>query len=146
LLRPDAVTGADVGSLPAHASLTQRVAFSPAASRRHHLEHFMVRLGGKVTLVRADDVDWIQAEDYYARLHVGGRSYLVRETMQQLEAGLDPTQFVRVHRSAIVRIDRLRTLESYIKGSHVLTLHDGTRLTLSRARRAAFEAAIGGRI
>ena len=106
----------------------------------------MVRVGGKVTLVRADDVDWIEADDYYAKLHVAGRAYLVRETMQRLEAKLDPGAFVRVHRSSIVRIDRVRTLEPYIKGSHVLTLRDGTRLTLSRGRKAGFETALGGRV
>jgi len=105
-----------------------------------------VRLGGKVTLIRVADIDWIEADDYYAKLHAGGRSYLIRETMQELETKLDPRQFVRVHRSAIVQIDRLRTLEPYIKGSHVLTLKDGTRLALSRGRRSAFEAAIGGRV
>jgi two-component system, LytTR family, response regulator len=113
---------------------------------RGYLEHFMVRLGGKVTLLRVADIDWIEADDYYAKLHVAGRTYLIRETMQELESKLDPRKFVRVHRSAIVQIDRLRTLEPYIKGSHVLTLRDGTRLALSRGRRLAFEAAIGGRV
>ena len=113
---------------------------------RKYLEHFMVRVGGKVTLLRVEDLDWIEADDYCAKLHTAGRSCVIRETMQRLEARLDPTRFVRVHRSSIVHIDRLRTLEPYIKGSHILTLQDGTRLTLSRGRRAAFEAAIGGRV
>jgi two-component system LytT family response regulator len=117
----------------------------PVAARKH-LEHFMVRVGGKVTLVRVEDVDWIEADDYCAKLHSAGRSFVIRETMQRLEAKLDPARFVRVHRSSIVHIDRLRTLEPYIKGSHILTLQDGTRLTLSRGRRAAFEAALGGRV
>ena len=116
------------------------------AAPRKYLEHFMVRVGGKVALVRVEDVDWIEADDYCAKLHAGGRSYVIRETMQRLAAKLDPAHFVRVHRSAILHIDRLRTLEPYIKGSHILTLQDGTRLTLSRGRRAAFEAAIGGRV
>ena len=111
-----------------------------------YLEHFMERDGGKVTDVRVDDVDRIEEDDNSAKLHAGGRSYVIRETMQRLEARLDPARFVRVHRSSIIHIDRLRTLEPYIKGSHVLTLEDGTRLTLSRGRRAAFEAAIGGRV
>jgi two-component system LytT family response regulator len=66
--------------------------------------------------------------------------------MRQLEGKLDPRQFVLVHRSAIVRIDRVQTLHPYFKGSHVLTLKDGTRVTLSRSRRAAFEAALGGHV
>lgn len=142
LLRPGE-PGREQGDQPAPG--TSAHSDGPAAPRKY-LEHFMVRVGGKVTLLRVEDVDWIEADDYCARLHAAGRSYVIRETMQRLEAKLDPTRFVRVHRSSIVHIDRLRTLEPYIKGSHVLTLQDGTRLTLSRARRAAFEAAIGGRV
>jgi two-component system LytT family response regulator len=117
-----------------------------SATERRYLEHVMVRVGGRVNLVRVEDIDWIEADDYCARLHVKGRAYLLRQTMRQLEQQLDPHQFVRVHRSSIVRIDCLRTLEPYVKGSHVLTLHDGTRLTLSRARRGALEAALGSRV
>ena len=116
---------------------------SPHAARQY-IEHIMVRLAGTVTLLRVEDVDWIEADDYYAKLHVGGRTHLIRETIRQLERKLDPRQFVRVHRSAIVRIDRVQTLHPYFKGSHVLTLTDGTRVTLSRSRRAAFEAAVNG--
>jgi two-component system LytT family response regulator len=139
LLQPSRPTSPAVGP-------DRRETDGGALTNRSYLEHLMVRIGGKVNLVRVDDVDWIEADDYYAKLHVSGRTYLIRQTMQQLETRLDPHQFVRVHRSAIVRIDRLRTLEPYIKGSHVLTLKDGTRLALSRGRRAAFEAAIGGRV
>jgi two-component system LytT family response regulator len=128
------------------AALASRALSDEPAAPRKYLEHFMVRVGGKVTLLRVEDVDWIEADDYCAKLHAAGRSHVIRETMQRLEAKLDPTRFVRVHRSSIVHIDRLRTLEPYIQGSHILTLQDGTRLTLSRGRRAAFEAAIGGRV
>lgn len=116
------------------------------ASTPAYLEHFLVRLAGTVTLVRVEDVDWIEADDYYAKLHASGRTHLIRETMQRLEAKLDPHQFVRVHRSAIVRIDRVHTMHPYFKGSHLLVLRDGTRVTLSRSRRPAFEAAVGGRV
>ena len=117
-----------------------------APPERKYLEHIMVRLGGTVSLVRVEDVDWIEADDYYAKLHVGGKTHLLRETMRQLETKLNPRDFVRVHRSAIVRIDRVQTLHPYFKGSHVLTLKDGTRVTMSRGRRAAFEAALGGHV
>ena len=123
-----------------------RPAESGAADGQQYLEHIMVRMAKKVALVRVDDVDWIEADDYYARLHVGGKSYLIRETMQRLEEKLDPRQFVRVHRSAIVRIDRVQSLHPYFKGSHLLTLKDGTQLTLSRSRLAAFESALGARV
>ena len=118
----------------------------PGPTARKYLDHIMVRLAGTVSLIRVEDIDWIEADDYYAKLHVGGKTHLLRETMRQLETKLDPRQFVRVHRSAIVRIDRVQTLHPYFKGSHVLTLKDGTRVTLSRSRRAAFEAALGGHV
>jgi two-component system, LytTR family, response regulator len=143
LLRPMAANRTTaLGCQPSTASAPPGV----INDRKQYLEHFMVRVGGKVTLLRVDDVDWIEADDYYAKLHVAGRAYLLRETMQQLEAKLDPAAFVRVHRSSIVHIDRVRTLEPYIKGSHVLTLRDGTRLTLSRGRKAGLEMALGSRL
>jgi two-component system LytT family response regulator len=94
-----------------------------------------VRLGNRVAYVSIDDVDWVEAADYYARLHVGAASHLVRETMQELEARLDARRFVRVHRSAIVNVDRVRELRTVAAGRHEVVLRDGTRLPLSRSRR-----------
>jgi two-component system LytT family response regulator len=108
-----------------------------------HADRIMVRTTNQVVFVRVQDVDWIEADDYYAKLHVGGRAYLIRETMQSLESRLDPRRFVRVHRSAIVNLDRINAMQPYFRGAHVLTLSDGTRLTLSRSRRASFERALG---
>ena len=94
-----------------------------------------MRVAQKVYFVPVADIDWIQADDYYAKLHVPGRSYLVRETLVQLAAALDPTRFVRVHRSAIVNVRRVKLLQPYFGGAHVITLTDGTRVPLSRSRR-----------
>ena len=94
-----------------------------------------VRLGNRIAFVRIDDVDWVEAADYYARLHVGAASHLVRETMQELEARLDARRFVRVHRSAIVNVERVRELRTVAAGRHEVVLRDGTRLPLSRSRR-----------
>ena len=110
------------------------------------LDRLMVRTAKGTVFIKAEDIDWIEADDYYAKLHVGGRGYLVRETMQSLEARLDPRRFVRTHRSFIVNIDRIRTLQPYFRGAHVLTLVDGTQVTLSRSRRATFERAVGWRL
>jgi two-component system LytT family response regulator len=104
-----------------------------------------VRTARHVVFVRVNDIDWIEADDYYSKLHIGARAYLIRETMGSLEARLDPSRFARVHRSAIVNLDRVQTLQPYFHGAHVLTLRDGTRLTLSRSRRASFERALGCR-
>ena len=93
---------------------------------------FVVRLASKMTLVRAGDVEWIAGEGNYARLHSGGRRHLVRETLKSVEARLDPSKFVRVHRSAIVNVDCVATLEPHVHGQYVLTMKDGSRITSSR--------------
>lgn len=117
----------------------------PPPSRQSFAERIPVRIGRNLTYVPVSDVYWIEADNYYARLHVGERNFLVRQSMRELEARLDPAQFVRVHRSAIVRIAEVDRLQPRSRGAHLLTLKDGSRLTLSRSRRAAFEAALGGR-
>ncbi|MGH7718705.1 MAG: LytR/AlgR family response regulator transcription factor [Gemmatimonadaceae bacterium] len=111
----------------------------------------MVRTTKHVFFVRVEDIDWIEADDYYARLHIAGlhiagRAHLIRETMQGLETKLDPKRFVRIHRSAIVNIERIQGLQPYFRGAHVVTLKDGTRVTLSRSRRPSFERALGWRL
>jgi two-component system LytT family response regulator len=82
-----------------------------------------------------DEIDWIQAEDYYAAVHAHGRRHLIRESLASLEQRLDPDRFVRVHRSAIVRLDRVREIRSAGPGESVLILRDGTRVPISRRRR-----------
>jgi two-component system LytT family response regulator len=82
-----------------------------------------------------EEIDWIQAEDYYAAVHVRGRRHLIRESLSSLEQRLDPDRFVRVHRSAIVPLDRIREMRSPSPGESVLVLRDGTRVPVSRRRR-----------
>jgi two-component system LytT family response regulator len=83
-----------------------------------------------------DEVDWIQAEDYYAALHARGRRHLIRESLASLEQRLDPQRFIRVHRSAIVSLDRIREMRSAAAtGESFLILRDGTRVPVSRRRR-----------
>lgn len=101
-----------------------------------YAHRFAARSGNKLNLVRVDEVDWIDAAGNYARLHVGGRTHLVRETMTELESRLDPNRFVRVHRSIIVNVERVITVEPYAHGEYVLTIRDGTRLTASRTYSA----------
>ena len=103
------------------------------------VERFLVRARGKVVVVRTQDLDWIESADYYATLHVGGETHLLRQTMDQLEASLDPRRFVRVHRKAIVNIDRVREIHPLFRGDSSLVLVDGTSVKLSRTRRAEFE-------
>jgi two-component system LytT family response regulator len=97
-----------------------------------HVSRFPVRANGEIYFVRVEDVDWIDAEGNYVALHAAGRRHLVRDTIKSLEDRLDPAKFVRVHRSAIINVDRLRKLQPYFHGEYVITLQDGTTLTSSR--------------
>lgn len=106
-------------------------------------ERIVIRDGGRTVFVPLSDIDWIEAADYYATLHVGGASHLVRQTMAELEASLDERRFVRVHRSAIVNIDRIREVHPQFRGDCTLVLVDGTQVKLSRTRRTEFERLFG---
>ncbi len=106
-------------------------------------ERIVVKDAGRMTVISVEDIDWIGAEDYYAELHVGGATHLLREPLADLEQRLDPRRFVRVHRSAIVNLERVRSVESSARGDAVLVLADGTRLRLSRTRRAALLSRLG---
>jgi two-component system LytT family response regulator len=106
---------------------------------RRYLNRFVVKGEGRVRLVEADHVDWIEAADNYAVLHVGPASHAVRDTMQRLAEEVDPEKFVRIHRSTIVRLDRIRELLPSFHGDFVVVLHNGTRLNMSRAYRQHVE-------
>ena len=107
---------------------------SESAGRRT-LTRLPVRTSGRVVIVELADVDWIQAADNYI-LHAGGHEHLLRETLGRLEKELDPDRFVRIHRSAIVQVDRIRELRPAFHGDFIVVLRDRTRLTLSRGYRA----------
>lgn len=96
------------------------------------LERFAVRIGTRVLLVESRDVDWIEADGDYAVLHVGDESHLLREPLRKLASRLDPVQFVRVHRSAIVRIDRVAEMKALVNRDVLLRLRNGIPLRASR--------------
>lgn len=101
---------------------------------------FLVPARDKTIVVDTASIDWIQAADYYVSLHCGGQSHLLRETMDEIERQLDPQQFFRVHRSAIVNLARVREIHPLFRGDCELRLADGTAVRLSRNRRRDFEA------
>jgi two-component system, LytTR family, response regulator len=108
------------------------------------LERLLVRVGEKTVVVPVADVEWIEAADYYARLHCGGRSYLVRESLTALERALDPAAFCRVHRSAIVRLEAVAEVHPHFASDSVVVLRDGRRLPLARSRRRDLESRLAG--
>jgi len=98
-----------------------------------------------MALVRVDDLDYAEACGNYVRLHCGTARHLLRETMNGLEARLDRRRFARVHRSAIVNLDRVLELHPLFHGDWALVLRGGVRLTLSRTYREAVQRLMAGR-
>ena len=95
-------------------------------------QRIVVKSSGRVFFVKVDDIDWIEAEGNYVRLHMGTQSHLLRETMKGMESVLDTAQFIRIHRSTIVNADRIRELQPLFHGEYAVILRDGTRLVASR--------------
>ena len=95
-------------------------------------DRILLKSSGEIFFLKAEEIDWIEAEGDYMKFHVAGRAHLMRETMARLEARLDPKRFIRIHRSTIVNIDRLRKLSPSFAGEYAVILHDGTKLKLSR--------------
>jgi two-component system, LytTR family, response regulator len=110
-----------------------------------YLERFMIRLSGRIVLLPADDVVWIEAEDKYVRLHTTAASHLVRDTLARLEQCLNPTLFARVHRSAIVKIGCVREITADFHGDYLLSLVTGKQLPLGRNYREKFFKVVEGR-
>ena len=101
-------------------------------AQRGYASRFVARLGGKHYFVRTADIEWLESEGNYIRLHTRDGAHLIRDTMKEVEARLDPGQFVRIHRSVMVAIDRIRSIESAHSGEHLLTMKSGARLESSR--------------
>jgi len=115
-------------------------------SEHGRLDRLVLRTGPRSRIVRAAAVDWIGADGVYARVHVSGRSYLIRTPMHELESRLDPQLFVRIHRSSLVNLDRIQDIHEVTPGEFVVRLADETRLKVSRSRRLQLEAALGHRL
>ena len=101
------------------------------------VKRLAVRMGSQVSFVRAADIDWIEGNGDFASLHIGKRTHLLRQSLQSLEARLNPAEFVRVHRSAIVQIDRVAHVETLPNRDCRLTLRNGTELRSSRTYSSA---------
>jgi two-component system, LytTR family, response regulator len=110
------------------------------SQEKTYLTRLMIKLANRVILLNVSEVDWIEADGNYAKLHVGRKAHMLREKMHDLEARLDPEKFVRIHRSIIVNLDRIKELHPHFNGDYIILLADGTQLKLSRSRREHLEA------
>jgi two-component system, LytTR family, response regulator len=121
---------------------------SQGASGPPGMDRLMVKSGGRVIFLRAAEIDWIEAADYYACLHVGGRTHLLRRSMSDLERDMNQQMFCRIHRSAIVNIARVRELLLDANGEYEVVLESGAALRMSRTYREQLQgklAAMAGR-
>ncbi len=107
------------------------------------LSRLAIKAEGRVLLIRTDEIDWIEAADNYVNIHVGEDSHLHRETMTALEARLAPDKFMRISRSAIVNVDRVKEMQPMFHGDYVLILRNGARLNLSRSYRDKLPILLG---
>lgn len=110
-----------------------------------YADRLLLKDDGSVVVVLVADIDWIESADNYVKVHARGVRYKVRQTIKTLETQLDPSQFARAHRSAIVNLDRVRSLDPMAAGEYVLTLSTGDKLTLSRGYRDSFRKQLEGR-
>jgi two-component system LytT family response regulator len=114
-----------------------------------YLQRLVVPSGHRNIFVRTEHIDWIEAERHYVRLHIAGRggqsdrTYLLRENLTRIASTLDPAMFCRIHRSTIVNVDRIQSIESLLHGEYVVVLHDGTKLTSGRSYRRSVQAIMG---
>lgn len=112
---------------------------APAA----YLDRIAVKSVGRIDYVNTASIDWVETAGNYLSLHCGKDTHLVRETLSQIETQLDPRVFLRVHRSTIVRIEAVKSVEPLFNGDRAVTLRDGTKLTLSRSYRERAKVVLG---
>ena len=125
--------------------VTRRIlaALNEIRNRPMYLERLVIKTNGHVFFLKTDEIDWIEAEGNYVRLHTSKESHLLRDTISALEGQLDPKKFLRVHRSAIVNIDRVQEMQPWFHGEYRIILHGGAQLTLSRSYREKLHELLG---
>ncbi len=113
---------------------------------RARSDRFLVRTGEKMLVVRSEEIGWLEVDGNYVTLHVNGARHQLRQTLDALEAQLDPARFQRIQRSILVNLDFVRELAPLTRGDYVVVMRDGTELKLNRNFRAAFDRFLGARL
>lgn len=114
-----------------------------SAANGRYASRILVKQDGRMFFVKTTEIDWIEADRNYVRLHVGKTAHTIRERISHLEETLDPRLFARIHRSTIVNLNRVREMQQWFSGDYVVILEDGTRLRLSRHYRDRVEKQVG---
>ena len=107
------------------------------------LDRLIVKSGGRVIFLRIEEIDWMEAAGNYVKLHTGNETHLVRETMNNLEQQLPPQKFIRVHRSTIVNIEKIKELQPYFNGEYKVILHNNAHVIMSRGFKDNFTKVLG---
>lgn len=107
------------------------------------IDRLVIKSGGRIFFLKSDEIDWIEAAGNYVKLHTGSGSHLLRDTMNRIEAQLDGNRFVRIHRSVIVNIERIKELHPLFHGDYSVRLEGGTELTMSRTYRDRLQEVLG---
>jgi len=107
------------------------------------IDRLPIKSSGQVLFLKISEIDWIEAADYYACLHVGPKTHLLRRSMTELERDLDPAKFCRIHRSTIVNLERVRSLKLGEDGEYEVLLENGTSLRMSRGYRKQLQSRLG---
>lgn len=119
--------------------LSEYSADNPVKHQRKYLQRIAVSLSSKIILLKTDDIEWIDSADYYVQLHTTKHIHLLRESMNRLEEQLDPDKFVRIHRSTIVNIEKIKEIEAGFGSDYIVVLLNGTKLKLSKSRKKALK-------
>lgn len=127
-------------SVPENAFVPAAGMATPKSAVQNQPKRLMVKTAGRICFLKADEIDWVEADRDYVRLHNGQRKHLLRGTISGMERQLQGERFIRIHRSTIVNVDRIREMHPLSYGEYAVILYDGTRLTLSRSfRERVFE-------
>lgn len=108
-----------------------------------YLDRIVIKSNGRIFFLKSEESDWVEAEGNYVRIHSGKETYLIRETISSLETQLNPKRFLRIHRSTIVNIERIKELQPWFHGDYRILLKDGTQLTMSRSYREKLHEILG---
>ena len=109
----------------------------------HYLDRLIIKSKGRVSFLKTEEIDWIEAQGKYVMIHAGEEAHLIRDAMNNLETELDPKKFVRIHKSAIVNIDQIKELHPLVHGDFRVILRDSTELTISRRYREKVDELLG---
>ena len=122
----------------------QKIAHNKTLPRK--LERIAIKNAGQVSFLKISEIDWIEAADYYACIHVAQRTHMLRRSISELEQDLDPAVFCRIHRSTIVNLDRVRGLTLSEDGEYEVLLENKAKLRLSRSYRKQLQSRLGVRV